>query len=216
MKTLLSILFLVFVTPIFAETAEEAYQADAAAKRIADIHKIAAVLDEYKLTKGVLPLSEFYTGSATPHAIAIGSKSAEDREFTHGSPWGVSLRKFRTAMLIERLETGLEHGVVLPIDPQKIPTGFPNVYYLFMLEDEEYVILCFLASENTHSVEVANGVHIYALTSDPDMVFMNRLGLNYRFVRDVPQSELDEILAEGDRANAIFARYTKIEIGIDD
>lgn len=216
MKALLSILFFAFATPVFAETAEEAYQADAAAKRIADIHKIAAVLDEYKLAKGVLPLSEFYIGSATPHTVAIGGKAAEDREFANGSPWGVSLRKFRTAMLIERLETGLEHGVVLPIDPQKVPTGFPNVYYLFMLEDEEYVILCFLAFPNAHSVEVAPDVHIYALTSDPDMVFMNGLGLNYRFVGDVPQAELDTILAEGDRANAIFARYTQIEIGIDD
>ena len=212
MNKIYALLILLHTLPLSAQTLEERYQADASVKRVADVHVIADLVLDYRNATGVLPFAEDYSEGGFIHVVPIGTLPAIATDRERGSPFGVSMRKYPALELLSELESALDRDLTLPVDPQKVPTTAPNLYYLFLLENNEFVILTFLYDATPHTVEVAPHVNIYALGSASGMEFMTGLGLNIRDITTIPATERAEIAEAGFAINEVFARTTTIEI----
>ncbi len=195
-----------------AQSLEDRYQTDAGHKRVADVVRIVDLIAEYRDQTGMLPFAEDYTEGDMLHVVAIGTEAAQQRDREIGSPFGISMRKYPALELLDKLEIALDRDLTLPVDPQKVPVHAPNLYYLFLLENNEFGVLTFLYHPHDQAVEVAPNVNIYAIASTSGFPMLSGLNLNWQDRSAIPDTNIQQILTLGDQADATFARTTDVLI----
>ncbi len=208
---------LVFIFYFFAAvlsfniSQERAYQADADAKRIGDVHMIASLMEEYVEVTGMLPFAEDYDSSDLIHIVPIGSLDGMQSDRTTGTPFGFSLQNYHPTELLDALEAGLNRDLTIPVDPQRRPNGAPIVYYLALLPDGNWAVLAFLRSPHPHAIEVAPRVFAYGVASVSGLEFLSSWGMVWRTNADIPSDEWRQIMEEHQNASAKFGRYMPLE-----
>lgn len=197
---------------------ETNYQRDTSAKKINDVHKIAQLLEEYKEQAGHYP---FYDPKPAkeghvkvPVMVIIGMPSAEESLSERPNPFSISVGRYFSRHLIVELSKVLKRKVILPVDPQNVPTTSPNAYFaFFMPNQDEYVVLCFSYDPVEYSTEVIPHVNIYALSSAPDMAFLGGMNVQPHYIGDFTEAQLSAIRKEGVRADKIFKKISTISVG---
>ena len=197
---------------------ETNYQRDTSAKKINDVHKIAQILEEYKEQAGHYPFydpkpaKEGYV--KVPVMVIIGMPSAEASLSARPNPFSISVGRYLSKHLILELSKVLKRKVILPVDPQNVPTTSPNAYFVFFMADQdEYVVLCFSYGPVEYSTEVIPHVNVYALSSAPDMGFLGGMNVQPHYIGDFTKTQLSAIRKEGARADKIFKEISTISVG---
>jgi hypothetical protein len=184
------------------------HQADATAKRIADVYKIAELLEEYKSKTGHLPIYEPTNLSRTfPPMVVVGSPSAEKVLATQPNPFGISARRYESADLVNDLENTLHRKILLPADPEKHPTHAPNAYYVFIYNADTYLVLCFLSEPSPKTATLQEHVNVYGMGSGSSLKEANFLaskGFEPIIINEIDTSKKNEILKNGDAADKIL------------
>lgn len=199
------------------ERAEAAYQADADAKRVNDTHRIAELLEAYRLKAGHLPFDEQVgPGKAGAITVLITSASAERDLVQRGNPLGPESSAFNSTGLLRVLRPVLGDALELPIDPQRGFNGAPNGYYVRFKPGGRYLVAAFLRQPRPRTTNIAPTVFVYALRSPGDGQSM---GVHWDHaagsVATVTPAERAEIKAAGERAEAHFGRYMRTSRGLD-
>jgi len=129
---------------------DASYQESADRTRTKHADEIASLVFEYAEETGKLPFQD--QSKDTPFMVLIGrSEQAEDA-------WAQEevLKKgatFTNSSVFEaELSKGLGRDIVLPRDPQKVPTFAPNVYVYF-IADGQFTVVAHLFSPSDRSVE---------------------------------------------------------------
>lgn len=199
---------------------ERGYQADADKKRIADTHKIAELLEEYRIKTGHFPYYDTtppepgYTKVLVMATIAMPSAERELQQ--KPNPFGMSVGRIYAEQLIQGLEEGLDKKIELPVDPQKVSTNAPNAYYAFFFPDDDaYLVLSFLYTPNQHTAALANHANVYAIASSPEVMkkkFFASMGLKPHIYYEIESTELDKILEAGKKVDAKLIHSTTINV----
>jgi hypothetical protein len=192
--------------------AEAAYQQDADAKRVADVHKIAALLEQYKRATGHYPYHDRAVEAPygkVAYMVTVGMPSAEEALKRRPNPFGINVRTLYSRDLIGVLKDALKRDIVLPVDPQKVPLASPNAYFVFFLDDDTYLVTAFLYGAHPNAAVLARNVNLYGVTSQPNG-FLSGMKLRARVFSSVPAEALAAIEREGVRTDAIFARTSAI------
>lgn len=192
---------------------EAAYQRDADAKRINDVHRIAALLDEYKAAVGHYPYVDRPVSAYGKDAymVTIGMPRAEADLKKRPNPFGMQIDTRYSRDLIAVLSEGLNRRIVLPVDPQRVPIAGPNAYFVFFFDDDTYLVTAYLYGSIPQAAPLAPHVNLYGVSSGSLGGFMSGLGLQPRRLADIPLTELEQATAAGARSDEIFARFTAID-----
>lgn len=197
------------------ERLEEHYQYDAAKKRYADIYRMATLINEYITKTGhvpeIQPLPHDDPMWKTWEVTVLGQDEAVEKIYQEGTPFMVTLRKFRAPELIAVLEKGLGRKVSLPLDPQNIGVTFPPVYMIWMRPasdgHEAYVVVsAFFAQEVKRSGKLAPKVYMVGISNQADV----RFHVPVMTLNDIPIDEAHQILADGDAEDARFEQWVKV------
>jgi len=122
--------------PAIYRSLDERYQAAHDPIRMQHVDKIVRVAKAYAEKVGYPPLHNLSTEHNQPFMVLIGRSNEEEEAFAN-----VEALKKGAALINSRdfekiLSIGLEKNVVLPRDPQTVPTYAPNVYVYMVYEDQ--------------------------------------------------------------------------------
>jgi|GEM_PF-1646726 len=193
---------------------EEGYQASASAKRINDVHKITTLIEAYKQADGHYP---FYDPSTTPEGfikaptmVIIGTPEAEAAISKKPNVFGITVNEASSSLLISMINNTLKREITLPVDPQKVPTGAPNAYYVFFFSNDDYVAITFLYEPSRYTTPLAPHVNAYALSSSPSIRFLKGINLKLNYIGNFDRAYLENVKTKGIQADGKFSNYTAI------
>ena len=112
------------------------------------------------------------------------------------------------------MEQGLARQVALPIDPQKVPSGFWPAYFVFLRRESEdfpahYVVVCFFGVPVEGSAEFDEGVFALGVTDVADLeVFAPVITLS-----DVPPEFREHVESAGRAVEPRFQTYVDTYLG---
>lgn len=196
------------------ERAEAAYQTDADAKRVNDVHQIAELLEAYRNKVGHLPLMDTMgPNKTTALTVVITSAAEQGEQMSRGNPLAQEVPTLGASDLLAVLRPTLGAALELPIDPQRKPNGAPNAYYVRFKPGDRYLIASFLRHPAPFTTRVAPTVFSYTLRSTADGEDMGVGWDQARSVAEVPPAERATIAAAGRAADARFGRYMRISTG---
>jgi hypothetical protein len=214
---LIIFLLLVVITSglyIIFTNLEQKYQADADAKRVNDIHKISTLLEKHKQATNHYPFYDITPAPEefikAPTMVVIGTSEAESEIAKRPNVFGITVNEANSKQLRTALQNALQQKITLPVDPQKIPTGAPNAYYVFFLAQDQYVALTFLYEPNEYTTPLTTHVNVYALSSDPSIRFLEGIDLKLNYIGNFEKTYLEEIKTKGVLADNKFSNYTAI------
>ncbi len=110
------------------------YQKDMDVVRQKDAQEIFALVQEYTNKTGHLPFQDIAVDK--PLMVIIGHSDQEEYFFAEDPVLKRDANYSRSAHLEEMLSKELNRPIVLPRDPQKVPTYAPNVYVYFVAGNE--------------------------------------------------------------------------------
>jgi hypothetical protein len=186
-----------------------------AAKRVNDVHKIAALFEEYKAANGRYPYQDETPAepgkTKVPVMAVIAMPAAEELLSQMPSPFGISSGRIYARQLIEVLERDLKRDVALPVDPQKMLDEAPNAYYAFFPPEGGYVVVCFLYEPNEYTVAASPHANAYAVASESAVRFLSP-ALKPRRYGEISAEEREAAVKEGESADAALAKSTTVAV----
>ena len=193
-----------------AASVEDAFQTDADAKRVADVHEIAELVEAYRARTGKPPFADrARRAEHGDYTVIIGAPKAEQALMSEGNPLGREDPAAGAVDLGRELRAVLGGDGSLPIDPQRAPTGgSPNVYYLRVKSNGQYLVAGFLRRPDARATPVAPGIWAYALRSEAG-AWGAPIWNQARTLAQIPPEERKAIAKAGEEATAKFARYAR-------
>lgn len=176
--------------------AEEDYQAAADAKRIHDVHRIAALIEAYRQAAGHYPFRERFENIPPGHKAAPLAATITNLQLPEKYRWpppGSSGRIMPSAEFEAELRAVLGPDIEIPCDPQKIEVYAPN-FYQFLTDGQDWFVSANLYSPTGHTLRLAAHYHKYQVGS----VDVPRQKIR-RFA-DIPAAELKTARIAGERA----------------
>ncbi len=117
---------LIFVKGGFYQKVEQSYQQDADQARVADMHYLAQLIEQYKTETGYYPLQQDAIKRKAAIYLEIDKESAKD--------------------FAAQLSQGLNKAVCVPSDPQQIQINVPN-WYIYEVGPDDYFVTAHLHNE---------------------------------------------------------------------
>ncbi|MFT4251639.1 MAG: hypothetical protein QM608_04055 [Caulobacter sp.] len=192
-----------------AASVEDAFQADADAKRKADVHEIAERVEAYRVRAGRPPFADRLESGGGAYTVIIGAPKAEQALMSEGNPLGGDQPAAGAVDLGRELRAVLGGDGSLPVDPQRGATGgAPNAYYLRVKPGGQYLVAAFLRRPDDRAVQVAPGIWAYALRSEAG-AWGAPIWNHARTLAQVSPEERGAIIEAGRKAEAKFARYAR-------
>lgn len=130
--------------------ADARYQKDMDVVRQKDAQEIFALVQEYANKTGHLPFQDI--AADKPLMVIIGHSDQEEYFFAEDPVLKRDANYSRSVHLDEMLSKELNRKIVLPRDPQKVPTYAPNVYVYFVAGNE-VAVASHLHSPHAEAVE---------------------------------------------------------------
>ena len=179
---------------------EDDYQAAADAKRINDVHRIAALVEAFVTAAGHHPLRGRLENSssrdqAEPMAANITGLKLPSKYLR--PPPGQPGQIIPSEEFEAELRAVLGAEVVIPYDPQRVGVYAPN-FYQFMTVGGNWYVSANLYSPTEHTLELGPHYHKYQVSSasTPQM--------KVRRFADIPAEELEAARIAGERAEGSF------------
>lgn len=215
---------------VFYTNMEASYQHDADAKRVYDMHQLAALIEAYKQKTGAYPLADFMM-DGQPLAqkrrlvVIITPSSLEDvqkhtpltfRNYKYdayqknGETLVISKPQNHAFMsqgeLLATLKKVLGPSTHLPYDPQKIGMHRPNFYQYYLdSSGSAYMVSAALYNPHPHALKVTDHYYKYEIGTSPTG------GQHVRALSTIPAQEQEAARAAGNVAATKFASHTLIE-----
>jgi hypothetical protein len=189
------------------ERADAAFHAAADAKRVYDVHRIAAMAEAYRALRGYYPLADRVAtlDADGPIPVAVNITNLELDPIYGSPPPGRRGVVLPFEELLGELRAVLGNDLVVPFDPQKVPTGAPN-FYQYMTNGTDYFVSANLNSPTPYTQEIGPRYHKYQVSST------SAPGYAVRRFQDIPWSELEAARQAGEAAARSFW-YLEEEVG---
>lgn len=163
--------------------------------RIADVHRIAQLLEEYKEKAGhypfynPAPVREGYVKTGT--LIGLASEKAERELSKQPNPFGISAAVGFSGYLEDVMSEKLGLPIDLPYDPEDQAIYAPNAYYIYFSVEDDYIVMAFLRTPTEHTTQLFNAhVNVYAIASSSKIaqsMFWKSAGLKPRIYKDIQE-----------------------------
>jgi hypothetical protein len=150
--------------PIIYRAMDRAYQAAMDPIRIEHAERIAALILQYADKTGAFPFQQHT--AERPFMVLIGHSQQHEDAFAQEKVLKRGATFANATVLEAELSKVLGRQIVLPRDPQKVPTYAPNVYIYFVVESQMSVAAhLFSPSPRSVRYEWRGGVfHSHTLT----------------------------------------------------
>lgn len=123
------------IPPIY-RSLDEQYQAAHDPIRMQHVDKIAHIAMAYADKVGYPPLHDLASEHGRPFMVLIGRSDEEEDAFAKVEALNMGAAFINSREFENILSKGLEEDVVLPRDPQNVPTYAPNVYIYIVYQDQ--------------------------------------------------------------------------------
>ena len=152
LKFILPIIAIVIIAGVFGwpyvyKYLDRKYQKAQDPVRIKHINEIANIAFAYDGKVGYPPLRDLVKQQKKPFMVLIGRSNEAEDAFAKIKALNKKALFINSSQFERILSKGLERKVVLPRDPQKVPTFAPNVY-LYYVNEEQLCVAAHLYSES--------------------------------------------------------------------
>lgn len=155
LSLLAAIIMIVSITillPIIYSSLDEGYQTAMDPTRMEHAEYIASLIFEYDRKTGTIPFAKLSTEKQKPILILIGRSDQEEVNFAKVEALSKDALYMLSSHLEKELSDVLGKNIILPRDPQTVPTYAPNVYVYFVTP-EQFSVAVHLYKPSDKSVE---------------------------------------------------------------
>lgn len=147
--------------------AESDPRAAADAKRVDDVHRIAALVESYKARRGHYPYADRFENVPAGYVavpIAVNITDRELPEHYRYPPPGVSGLVLPSAEFEAELKSVLGRDIVIPYDPGR-PAGDAPAFYQYFMDGRAYYVSANLYSPTAETRAIGPHYHKYQVGS---------------------------------------------------
>jgi hypothetical protein len=140
-KLILSVLAIITIVGVFGgpyayKYLDEKYQKAQDPIRIGHINEIAKIAFAYDKKVGYSPLADLVEQQKKPFMVLVGRSNEQEDAFAKIKALNKNAMFINSSQFERILSKGLKQKIVLPRDPQKVPTFAPNVYIYYINEEQ--------------------------------------------------------------------------------